>query len=266
MQVNSVTPQTDESTATVPDTKAQGDGDLKVVARGFTSPRRKEMGLLRSCSRLSATAVIMTAGLAVAACGGGSSSSNISSSSIAGTGGASSSMPTTTKYVSAKATVVGKSTAVVVNPALSAALKHAGITAGVVAPATATRTLRFPVSGGQIAVKTLAGTVDHTGGLTFRHSNKSVTLTHFVINTKTRQLTATVGGRPIPIFDLNHARIKHVGSRRSTVVASDIKLTVTSQAATTLNSDLGVSTFKTGMNFGIAKLTVAYARGHRCGC
>jgi hypothetical protein len=35
MQVNSVTPQTDESTATVPYTKAQGARDLNVVAIGF---------------------------------------------------------------------------------------------------------------------------------------------------------------------------------------------------------------------------------------
>ena len=218
------------------------------------------MGLRRSCSRHLATAVIVAAGLGLAACGGGSSSST------AATGRASSSPPATTTYVSANATVIGKSTAVVVSRVLSAALKHAGVTVTIVAPATAARALRFPVSGGQITVKTLAGTFDHAGGLTFRHSSNSVTLTHFVINTKTRQLTASVGGRSMPIFNLNHARIRHVGSRRSTVVASNIKLTVTSQAATALNSDLGVSTFKTGLDFGMAKLTVAYARGHRCGC
>jgi len=159
--------------------------------------------------------------------------------------------------------VIGKSTAVVVNPAVSVALKHADITATAVAPATAKRTLRFPVSGGQITVKTLTGTVAHTGGLTFRHRGKSVTLTNLVINTKTKQFTATVGGQPVPIFDLNHARPKRVDGRHGIVVAKDIKLTVTSQAATALNSDLGVSTFRTGMNFGIATLTVTYAHGHR---
>jgi hypothetical protein len=217
------------------------------------------MGLLRSCSRVSAIAVIVAAGLAVEACGGSSSSSN----NTAATGRASSSLPATTTYVSAKATVIGKSTAIVVNPALSAALKQAGVTVTAVAPATAKRALRFPVSGGQISVKTLAGTVDHTGGLTLEHSGKSVRLTNFVINTKTKQLTAAVGGQSMPVFDLNHARPKRAGSRHGTVVASNIKLTVTSQAATALNSDLGVTTFKTEMNFGIATLTVAYARGHR---
>jgi hypothetical protein len=35
MQVNSATPQTNESSVTVPYLQAQGAGDLKVVAIGF---------------------------------------------------------------------------------------------------------------------------------------------------------------------------------------------------------------------------------------
>jgi hypothetical protein len=140
---------------------------------------------------------------------------------------------------------------------------HAGIAVTALAPATARRTLLFPVSGGQIALSTLAGTVDHTGGLAFRHDGKNVTLTNFVINTKTKQLTATVGGQSMPIFDLNFALPKTASGAHGTIVASKIKLIVTSLAATTLNRRLGESTFKAGMKFGIAKLTVAYARGHR---
>jgi hypothetical protein len=222
------------------------------------------MGLLRSCSQLPAIAVIVAAGLVVAACSSSANGRNTSSS------GTSSSTPVATKYVSGKATyasrkatVIGKSTDVVVNPALSVALKHAGITVTAVAPATAKTTLLFPVSGGQIVVATLAGTVDHTGGLTFRHSGKSVTLTNLVINTNTKHLTATVGGHPMPIFDLNLASTNGTSGPNHILVASNIKLTVRSRAATALNNGLGVSTFKVGMNFGIATLTVAYARGHR---
>jgi hypothetical protein len=95
-----------------------------------------------------------------------------------------------------------------------------------------------------------------------RHSGKSVTLTNLVVNTKTKHLTATVGGKSMPIFDLNLVSPKRTNSPHS-VVVSNIKLTVLSRAATALNSGLGVSTFKVGMNFGIATLNVAYARGHR---
>jgi hypothetical protein len=214
----------------------------------------------RSCSRLSAIAVSVAAGLVVAACGG----SNSSSSSTAAVRGASPSRPATITYTSGRATVIGKSTAVVVNPLVSAAFKHAGITVHAVAPATAKTTLRFPVSSGQIVIATLIGTIYHTGGLTFRHSGNRVTLTNFVINTKTKQLTATVSGRSIPIFNLQLTWYKRARGPRGTIIARNIKLTVTSQAATALNSDLGgVSTFKSGMNFGIATSTVAYARGHR---
>ena len=219
--------------------------------------------MLRSCSRLSAVAVIVAAGLVVAACGSSSSSSKGSSSSTGATSDTSSSTSATTAYAPASATVIGKSTDVVVDPAVSAALKRAGITVTAVAPATAKTTLLFPVSAGQIVVATLVGTVDHTGGLTFSHIRKSVTLTNFVVNTSTKQLTATVGGQSMPIFDLNLAALKRASGGHRTVVASNIKLTVTSQAATELNSGLGVSTFKGGMSFGTATLTVAYARGHR---
>jgi hypothetical protein len=221
------------------------------------------MGLLRSRSRQPAIAVMVAAGLVVAACGSGSSGGGSSSSSTAATGGTSSGTSATTRYTSAKATVIGKSTHVVVNPAVSAALKHAGITVTAVAPATAKTTLLFPVTGGQIVVATLVGTIDHRGGLTYSHSGKSVTLTNFVIDTNTKRLTAAVGGQSKPIFDLNLASPKRASGPRGKVVTSNIKLTVTSQAATALNSGLGVSTFKAGMNFGIARLTVAYARGRR---
>jgi len=228
------------------------------------------MGLLRSCSRLAAIAVMVAAGLVVAACSSGSSGSNTSTGGTEATSGTSSSTPAPTKYTSGKATyasrkatVIGKSTDIVVNPAVSAALKHAGITVTAIAPATAKPTLLFPVSGGQIVVATLTGTVDHIGGLTFRHSGKSVTLTNLVINTNTKHLTARVGGHTMPIFDLNLASPNGTSGPNHTLVASNIKLTVRSRAATALNNGLGVSTFKVGMNFGMATLTVAYARGHR---
>ena len=221
------------------------------------------MGLLRSRSRQPAIAVMVATGLVVAACSSGSSGSNTSTEGTAATSSTSPGTWAKITYASARATVIGKSTDVVVDPAVSAALRHAGITVTAVAPATAETTLLFPVSGGQIVIATLAGTIDHTGGLTFRHGGKSVTLTSFVINTNTRRLTATVSGVSVPVFDLNLASSRHVGGPHGTVIASNIKLKVTTQTATTLNSGLGVSTFKAGMKFGIASLTVAYARGHR---
>lgn len=208
------------------------------------------MGLLRSYSRQPAIAVIVAAGLVVAACG-------------TATNGTSSSTPPTTTYAPAQATVIGTSTDVVIDPAVSAALKDAGISVTAVAPATGKTTLLFPVSGGQIVVATLVGTVVHAGGLTFSHGAKSITLTNFVINTSTKQLTGTIGGQSMPIFGLNLPSHMPSSGPQGSLVESNVKLTVISQAAAALNSGVGLSTFKAGMNFGVATLTVAYARGHR---
>jgi len=209
-----------------------------------------------SFRRLSGVALVVGAALGAAACGSSSSTTTTSPASGSATS-ASSSTSAVTTATSAPVTVVGKKTDVVVNPKVSASLKHAGITVTGVAPATAKTTWLFPVSGGSIVVATLVGTVDHTGGLTFSHSGKSVTLSNPVVNTSTKQLTATVNGQSVPIFNMNLASLKRAAGPKGTVVASNIKLTVTSQAASTLNSGLGVSTFKGGTNFGIATLTVA---------
>jgi hypothetical protein len=211
---------------------------------------------LSSFRRRSAIAFIGAAALAATACGSSSSSTTPSANGTA-TASTSSSKSSTTTTASAPATVVGKKTDVVVNPKVSASLKHAGITVSAVAPATAKTTWVFPINGGQIVVATLVGTVNDTGALTFSHSGKSVTLTNPLVNTNTKQLTATVNGQTMPIFNLNLASLKRASGPHGTVVASDIKLTVTSQAASTLNSGLGVNTFKAGQNFGVATLTIA---------
>lgn len=221
------------------------------------------MGLLGSYLRQPAIAVMVATGFVVAACSSGSSGSNPSTGGTAATSSASPGTWAKITYAPARVTVIGKSTDVVVNPAVSAALRHAGITVSAVAPASAETTLLFPVSGGQIVIASLAGIIDHTGGLTFRHGGKSVTLTSFVINTDARQLTATISGVSVPVFELNLASSRRADGPRGTVIASNIKLMMTTWTATTLNSGLGVSTFKAGMKFGIASLTVAYARGQR---
>ena len=203
--------------------------------------------------RLSAMGVIAAAVLSVAACGSSSSSSTTKTGTAANSS-------TTTAATSAPATVVGRSTVLTVNPKITTKLKNAGITVAAVAPAT-TKTHKtvfaFPTTGGQIAIATVTGTVNDTGGLTFSHNGKSVKLTNFIVDTSTKQLTAEVNGKREPIFALNLASLKHVSAPHGTVVASNIKLTVTSQAANTLNTDLGVSTFTANQNFGIVTLTIA---------
>jgi hypothetical protein len=126
-----------------------------------------------------------------------------------------------------------------------------------VAPASITNTvLLLPISGGRIAVASFAGVLNHNGGLTFCHHSKKVTLTNFVMNTQTKRLIATVSGKPLPIFDLNLASLKHASGAHRTIIASNIGLMVTPKAAGALNSGLGVTTFKSQQAFGVATTLV----------
>jgi hypothetical protein len=115
----------------------------------------------------------------------------------------------------------------------------------------------FPISGGQIVAAKFAGTINHSGGLTIRHDGKTVTLRRFVMNTDTKHLTATVGGRSLSVFDVILASLERASEPHGIVVATNVELTMTSTAATALNSGLGVTTFKGGQPFGVASLIVA---------
>jgi hypothetical protein len=223
--------------------------------------------------RLPALGAIAAVALLAAACSGGSSSSPTasgstpsgSSSSGSNSSGITSASCTSTSSATSTAksgsTVIGRSTTVVLYPSFAAALKKEKITVAPVSPASITKTvLLFPISGGQIAVATFAGTLNHSGGLAFCHHSKKVTLTNFVLNTHTKRLTATVSGKLLPIFNLNLASLTHAKEPHRTMIATNIGLMVTPRAASALNSGLGVTIFKAGQVFGIATPVVVFKR------
>jgi hypothetical protein len=154
-------------------------------------------------------------------------------------------------------TLVGKQTSVALNPATSQLLKENQIVVTAVAPATYHNTLLWPVSGGQIAVATVAGTIQHTGGIRLSHAGKSVQVTSFLVDTSTDQVTALVGGQRLPIFAINKSSAKHQTGIGGTILESGLTLTLTEQVASALNGALGTSAFKAGQVFGTATLTLA---------
>jgi hypothetical protein len=161
---------------------------------------------------------------------------------------------------SSSTTVIGRSTTVVLYPSMTTALQRGRITVTAVPPSSAPlKSVRvFPIRGGHIVAATFAGTLNHSGGLAFSHNGKRVAMTNFVINTQTKQLTATVVGKSMPSFNLNLASLKHASEPHHTLIATNIKLTVTSTAARALNSGLRVTTFKSGQYFGVATTIVAF--------
>lgn len=200
---------------------------------------------LRWLPALAAAAAVT---LVASACGGGHSKRSTTASSTA----------TVTKTTTGPGTVSGRRTTVVLYPSMTATLKQEGVTVTAVAPARGSGSvLSFPISGGHMVRATFAGTLSHAGGLTLSHHDKSVTLTDFVITTHSKQLTAKLGGSTVPIFALDLGSLRRANEPKQTMVATGIKLKVASNAASALNSGLGITAFKGGQDFGVATLVIA---------
>jgi hypothetical protein len=192
---------------------------------------------------LYAVPVIALLAAGVAACGGSSSSS--------------SSSHTTTATTATAAALVGRSITVALTPETAETLKHDEITVAAIAPATAHTTWILPVSSGHIVTATLSGTIEGTGGIVFSHAGHSARMTSFEVNTATGEMTALLIGVRRKVFELNLSFHTQATGSNGTLFERDIELTMTSQAATTLNSALGVSTFTAGEHFGTITLALA---------
>ena len=189
--------------------------------------------------------------LGIAACG----SSKKATTGTTATGAAATGTAATT--TAGSTALVGKQTSVALNPAISILFRENQIVATAVAPATYHHTLLWPVSGGHVAIATVAGTIEHTGGIRLCHAGKSVEVTRFLVDTSTDQVTALVGGQRMPIFAINTSEAKHQTGTGGTILESGLKFTLTEQGASALNGGLGVSAFKAGQIFGTATLTLA---------
>jgi hypothetical protein len=188
--------------------------------------------------------------LGMAACGSSSKTTSSAGTTATGASGA-------TNAATGSGVLVGKQTSVALNPATSQLLKENQVVVTAVAPATYRTTLLFPVSGGNVAVATAAGAIDHTGGVKLSHAGKSVQVTSFIIETSTKQVTALISGQRLPIFALATSSEKRQTGTGGTIVEGGLKFTLIEGAATALNSALGVSAFKKGQVFGTATLTLA---------
>jgi hypothetical protein len=121
---------------------------------------------------------------------------------------------------------------------------------------------RFPISGGHVDAATLAGRINHTGGLKFANliNGKTLTLTRFriVIDAHPR-LTAIVNGDPkvrVPILRLDLSTAT-VAKPLPYVRVGNVGAYLNATAANALNTALGVSFFAPGI-----KLGTAYVNAH----
>jgi hypothetical protein len=162
----------------------------------------------------------------------------------------------------------GVRTTLTTDPATTGVLVQNGILPLPVGPATVAPrfgskglSLRygFPITGGRVNAETLAGFINHSGGLRFVNvaNGHALTLTSFRIRISDNPgLTAEVNRDPsvrVRILNLNldHAKVaKHPPMVR----VSNVKATLTRTAASALNDALGVSFFSKGITLGTAQV------------
>lgn len=155
------------------------------------------------------------------------------------------------------ASVASGQTMLRLDPAAASALRSLGVSVRLGGGARVGASgLTFPVTGGTIDPRTLAGTVTHRGSITFRAGNRRLTVTSPTYRIgRTSTLTVRVGSARVPLLrlGLGNARVQRdgLGVRASRVTAS-----LTRQAASALNATFRVRAFRAGLRLGTVRTEV----------
>lgn len=161
----------------------------------------------------------------------------------------------TIKAVPAEAAIAGGATTLVVDPGTAGALVGEGIIPSPVAPASAAPGgLAFPITGGKVDTKTLAGQITHSGGIRLTKGGTTVDLTDFNIEIDTApDLTALVGGTRASILNLDLSQAQPSVSGKS-INVGNVKATLTAAAAQALNTAFATAIFTPGLTLGTASV------------
>lgn len=154
---------------------------------------------------------------------------------------------------SASAAVSGKTT-LKLDPGTAGALTSLGVAVSPVSPATAgPNGVAFPITGAAIKLHPLAATIRHSGGLNLTKGATTVSLTDYTIYLgRSPRLVATVNGGPrVSILKLDLSRVG-VSLYWRTLILSNVKATLTAQAAGALNAAFGTTALSEGLVLGTA--------------
>jgi hypothetical protein len=146
--------------------------------------------------------------------------------------------------------LTGEGATLVLDGATADVLTDNGVTVAPIDPASAGEEgITFPITGGQVEAESLAGAIEHSGGLVFAAGGTELELTDFVIDTAAGTLSATAGGAQVPILDVDLS-----GLRRSedagAIVLEGITVALGADGATALNETFGVTLFEEGLDIG----------------
>jgi hypothetical protein len=142
-------------------------------------------------------------------------------------------------------------------PSTASALKSNGVS---VVPASEAKVvpsgIAFPIQGGVINAKTLAGTITHDGGLTFTAGGKQLTIRDFTVNTAKGTLTAYAdqAAARITVLDLNLTKAK-IAAGAHKLQVSKITATLDGAAAKALNKYYSTTLFSKGLAIGTVRVS-----------
>lgn len=121
-----------------------------------------------------------------------------------------------------------------------AALGGLGVSPGIVAPATLRgTTAAFPITGGKVDATTLAGSIDHSGGISLTAGATRVELTNFDIQLP-KLLLQVNGGDPAPAVDLDASAAKVAVNGRN-VTVSGVVAKLNAAGASALSGAFGTT-------------------------
>lgn len=164
-------------------------------------------------------------------------------------------------FAAPTAQIIGGLTAVELSPEAVQVFSSLNITLSAIGPATldlGTGRAEFPIPGGALDLGSLRGDIFHTGGLAFEGPDTTVSLLNFIISTTGQDpvLTALAAVNEdvvdrIPLFKLELTQSLQV-SDHETLVIPEVNLTLTQDAAVTLNDAFGTTAFEEDFVFGSA--------------
>jgi hypothetical protein len=156
----------------------------------------------------------------------------------------------TTEAESTMLSLTGEETTLALDSATAKVLEDNKVEVAPVEPATAgDEGISFPITGGEVDSADLAGTIEHSGGLTFSAGGTDVEVTDFVVDTVAGTLTAQAGDAELPLLDLDASGLEQ-STEGDVIVATGVVGTLTKEAADALNEAFGVNVFEQGIPIG----------------
>lgn len=153
-------------------------------------------------------------------------------------------------------TLNGEDTVLALDSGTAKVLKQNDVAVAPIDPASAGDDgIAFPITGGEVDSESLAGTIDHSGGLTFSAGGTDVALTDFVIDTAAGTLSAsTADGADLVVLDVDLAGLQR-SDEGGAIVLTGITTTLSDDAAGALNDAFSVKLFEGGLAIGDVTVT-----------